>query len=149
MTRAMRTIHCPMCGTLEDVFVDLDSFNGTTFACPTEGCEFRVTPEIGAPAFQGIQSASPEVSKQLGRVFHSTKQKQDYLKSKGLIEMPKGSPEEVAMRDHARNRADAAARKMGHRDEDARREAVKKERSKGWTPTPGDGMHKGAKAPGV
>jgi hypothetical protein len=149
MTRAMRSVHCPMCGFLEDVFIDLDSFNGTTFACSTEGCEFRVTPEIGAPDFQGIQSASPEVSKQLGRVFTSTKQKNDYLKSKGLVEMPKGSPEDIAMRDHARNRADYAARKMGHRDEDARRATVKKEQAKGWTPKPGDGKVSGSKPAGA
>ena len=142
MTRALRTVYCPMCGTLEDVFIDLDTLEGSTFTCPTLGCEFRVTPEIGAPHFVGIQSATPEVSKQLGKVFRSNKEKADHLKARGLVEFRKDSPEDREMRDFARNRADAAAKKMGHNDEDARRVAIKKEQAKGWTPTPGDGMHK-------
>jgi hypothetical protein len=149
MNRAMRSVHCPMCGFLEDVFIDLDSLKGGTFACATEGCEFRVEPEIGAPLFRGIQSASPEVSKQLGRTFHTNKEKEAYLKSKGLVEYAKGSTEDIAMRDHARERADYAARRMGHRDEDARRVAVKKEQAKGWTPTPGDGKVRGSTPAGA
>jgi len=144
MNKALRTVHCPMCGTLEDTFVDLDTFIDGTFACPTEGCEFRVQPEIGAPQIIGIQSASPEVSRQLGKTFRTSAEKQTYLRSKGLVEMPVGSREEVAARDHARNRADYAAKKMGHNDEQARRVSVKKEQAKGWTPTPGDGMVKTA-----
>lgn len=142
MNQAIRTVHCPMCGTLEDVFVDLDSFYGASFACPTEGCEFRALAEIGMPMITGIQSASPEYSSQLNRTFHSNAEKRDYMKKHGIVEFSKGDATDRAYRDHARSRADAAARKMGHADEDARRAAVKKEQSKGWTPTPGDGKVK-------
>jgi len=91
------------------------------------------------PQVVGIQSATPEYSKQLNKTFYSNAEKRDYLKSKGIVEFSKGDSTDRKFADAARARADIAARKMGHNDEDARRSAVKKEEAKGWTPTPGDG----------
>lgn len=145
MHRAMRSVHCPMCGYLEDHMVDLDSLDDNyTFACPTEGCEFRVMPEVGFPSISGIQSASPEVSKQLGKTFYSSAEKKAYMKEHKLVEFHKGDAEDISRRDHARERADIMAKRMGHRDEANRRETLTKEKAKGWTPTPGDGKLKDA-----
>lgn len=82
------------------------------FTCPICGEPAKNT-TMSSPLASGIIYSNVETSEQLGVTFNTQKEKDAYLKAKGLREIGKGSYEERVARDASKHRAEGVARSMG------------------------------------
>ena len=104
-------IQCSDCGLIEDVICPSEERN-TCSECLQPA---KMKPIM--PRSAGIIWANAERSSQLGRTFHTNKEKRDWLKAHpNVSEITTGSTEDRRMRASLQDRADKAVQKGGYRD---------------------------------
>ena len=104
-------IQCSDCGLIEDVICPSEERN----TCPECLKPAKMKPIM--PRSAGIIWANAEQSNQLGRTFHTNKEKRDWLKAHpNVSEITTGSTEDRHMRANLQDRADKAVQKKGFKD---------------------------------
>ena len=121
----MYDVICPQCGISEDVLFS----NPDDRCCPHCGNSV-----VCPPVIVGLKVDGPIVSKQLGRTFKNTAEKNAYLRANNIKEFGKGDSDDQRIGFHSENRANEIARKNGYNDLEHRNKTVKAEQAKGWTP---------------
>ena len=106
-------LECSKCGVLEDEFRKIEERE----ICPACAGPCRVL--ISPTRTVGIVWSNQEHSSQLGRTFHTNKEKRDWLKAHpNARPMAKGDSDDRKLQDSIRNQADQTMARLGHGDLD-------------------------------
>ena len=104
-------IQCSDCGLIEDVICPSEERN----TCPECLKPAKMKPIM--PRSSGIIWANAEHSSQLGRTFHTNKEKRDWLRAHpNVSEITTGSAEDRRVREGLQDQADKAVQKGGYKN---------------------------------